>query len=140
MSDERTTHFGLRGRATNVFPVESATLSSQLPTRPGHNDPVKLVVKLYWAEESRESESDILKMVHEIAQKEPQVKDHVPEMVWAHTFEDTSTSKIRRALRIDDAEVGSHALYIIVFRKLLPITKLSGDELLRAWWRVVCSL
>ena len=135
--DERTTHFGLRGRATNVFPVESAMLSSQLPTRPGHNDPVELVAKLYWPEESRESESDILKKVYEIAQNERQVKDHVPEMVWAHKFEDTSTAKIRKALGIDDAEVGSRALYIIVFRKLVPITTLSGDDFLRAWWQVV---
>jgi hypothetical protein len=42
-------------------------------------------------------------------------------------FEDTSAANIRRALGIDDAETGQCIFYIIVFRELLPITKLSGN-------------
>ncbi|KAG2090519.1 hypothetical protein BD769DRAFT_1524974 [Suillus cothurnatus] len=56
-------------------------------------------------------------------------------MVWFHKFEGTSTTVIRKALGIDDT--GSRILYIIVFRKLEPITALSGDEFLLAWWEVV---
>jgi hypothetical protein len=65
------------------------------------------------------------------------VDGHVPEMVWFHKFEDTSTANIRRALGIDDPDRGSRVFYIVVFRKLLLITKLSGKEFLHAWWHVV---
>jgi len=72
-------------------------------------------------------------MVHEIAAKHSEVKDHVPDVIWSNKFEDTSTEKIREVLGIDFAEVGGRALYIIVFRKLCLITVLSGDEFLHAW-------
>ncbi|KAG1719638.1 uncharacterized protein EDB91DRAFT_1351878 [Suillus paluster] len=134
-SDDRTTHFGLRGRATTVFPVESIKLSSLLSD--SHNTSSDLVAKLYWPEESRESEPEILKKVYKIAEREMKVKGHVPDMVWFHKFEGTSTANIRKALGMDDAERGSRVLYIIVFRKLIPITKLSGMEFLTAWWQVV---
>ncbi|KAG1864943.1 hypothetical protein DFJ58DRAFT_866135 [Suillus subalutaceus] len=88
-----------------------------------------------WPEEARQSEPEILEEVYKIAQEDPDVLGHVPEMVWFHKFEGTSTAIIRKALGIDDT--GSRALYIIVFRKLDPITTLSGDELLLAWWEVV---
>ncbi|KAG1748446.1 uncharacterized protein EDB91DRAFT_1047965, partial [Suillus paluster] len=137
-----TTHYGLRGRATTVFPVESKELSDRLAKREreGHrseNPTEELVAKLYWPEESRESEAEILKKVQKIAESEPDVQGHVPEVVWFHKFEGTSTAKIRTALGMDDAKRGSRALYIIVFKKLLPITTLSGDEFLAAWWQVV---
>ncbi|KAG1741274.1 hypothetical protein EDB19DRAFT_1850970 [Suillus lakei] len=58
-------------------------------------------------------------------------------MVWFHKFEDTSTANIRRALGLKDAERGRRVLYIIVFRKLYPITKLSDNMFLTAWWQIV---
>ncbi|KAG2355773.1 hypothetical protein BDR07DRAFT_1302159 [Suillus spraguei] len=141
-SDKRITHFGLRGRATTVFPVKSKKLSALVPTLPHHNpyNPTdELVAKLYWPEEERESEVDILKKVYEIARKdeEGKVKHHIPEMVWHCKFEDTSTARIRVALGLKDAERGRRVLYVIVFRKLRPITKLSGTRFLRAWWQIV---
>ncbi|KAG2355780.1 hypothetical protein BDR07DRAFT_1425211 [Suillus spraguei] len=141
-SDKRTTHFGLRGRATTVFPVKSKKLSALVPTLPHHNphNPTDgLVAKIYWPEEERESEADILKKVYKIAgeDKEGKVKYHVPEMVWSHKFEDTSTANIRKALGLKDAERGRRVLYIIVFRKLDPITDLSDKEFLAAWWHIV---
>ncbi|KAG2132299.1 uncharacterized protein EDB93DRAFT_1309956 [Suillus bovinus] len=134
-SDKRATHFGLRGRATTVFPVRSKALSA-LP-RPSHslNESTEFVAKLFWPEEARQSEPEILEEVYKIATQDPDVLGHVPDMVWFHKFEDTSTATIRRALGIDDA--GSRVLYIIVFRKLDPITMLSGEEFLVAWWEVV---
>ncbi|KAG2363910.1 hypothetical protein BDR07DRAFT_862235 [Suillus spraguei] len=139
-SDERVTHFGIRGRATTVFPVKSKALS-ELP-RDSHflNESPELVAKLYWPEETRQSEPDILDEVYKIAQTDPDVQGHVPELVWFHKFKGTSTSKIRIALGLKDAkqaEQGSRALYIIVFRKLIPITTLSGKDLLEAWWQIV---
>ena len=145
-SEDRTTHFGLRGRATNVFPVTSDMLSSLPRDSRNLNDTKDLVAKLYWPEEMRQSEPDILKEVYKIAdggregmtaEERQQVADHVPEMVWFHEFEETSTANIRRALGINDAERGSRVFYIIVFRRLCPITDLSGDKFLNAWWHAV---
>ncbi|KAG0697954.1 hypothetical protein DFH29DRAFT_810997 [Suillus ampliporus] len=102
------------------------------------NKSAGLVAKLYWPEESRESEPEILNQVYQIAQQEPEVRGHVPEMVWFYKFEETSTANIRKALGFEDAESGSRVLYIIVFRKLIPITTLTGmSEFLSSWWQVV---
>ncbi|KAG1796393.1 uncharacterized protein HD556DRAFT_299238 [Suillus plorans] len=134
-SEKRATHFGLRGRATTVFPVKSKALSA-LPRRSHFlNKTNKLVAKLFWPEEARQSEPEILEEVYKIAKDDLDVLGHVPEMVWFHKFEDTSTAIIRKALGIDDA--GSRVLYIIVFKKLEPITTLSGKKFLLAWWEVV---
>ncbi|KAG1805107.1 uncharacterized protein HD556DRAFT_1437270 [Suillus plorans] len=139
-SKERVTHFGIRGRATTVFPVKSEALSGLQRDPCFLNESPELVAKLYWPEETRQSEPDILNEVYKIAQTDPDVRGHVPELVWFHKFEETSTSKIRVALGLKDAEraeQGSRILYIIVFRKLIPITTLSGEEFIAAWWQVV---
>ncbi|KAG1800044.1 hypothetical protein EV424DRAFT_437938 [Suillus variegatus] len=122
-SEKRATHFGLRGRATAVIPVKSKALSA-LPRRSHFfNESTELVAKLFWPEEARQSEPEILEEVYKIAKDDPDVLGHVPQMVWFHKFEDTSTAITRKALGIDDA--GSRVLYIIVFRKLDPITTLN---------------
>ena len=136
-AEDRMTHYGLRGRATNVFPVESERLSKLLKDQPSQNTSKDMVAKLYWPEQSRESEPDILKKVQAIAEKNPDVNGHIPEMVWFHKFDETSTASIRKILGIDKPDRGSRVLYIIVFRKLVPITTLSGKEFLNAWWHVV---
>ncbi|KAG2102560.1 uncharacterized protein F5147DRAFT_615986 [Suillus discolor] len=139
-SKERVTHFGIRGRATTVFPVKSEALSGLQRDPRFPNESSELVAKLYWPEETRQSEPDILNEVYKIAQTDPDVQGHVPELVWFHKFKETSTSKIRVALGLKDAEraeQGSRVLYIIVFRKLIPITTLSGEEFIAAWWQVV---
>jgi hypothetical protein len=67
------------------------------------------------------------------------MEGHIPDMVWFHKFHETSMGKIRKPLGIQDpdGERGSRFLYIIAFRRLVPITSLSGDEFLGAWWQVV---
>ncbi|KAG2129039.1 uncharacterized protein EDB93DRAFT_144737 [Suillus bovinus] len=70
------------------------------------------------------------------------VKCRIPNVIWLHKFDERSTTKIRRSLRVPtsqdlDVEKGSRVLYITVFRKLVPITSLSGDDFLSAWWQVV---
>ncbi|KAH7891034.1 hypothetical protein F5I97DRAFT_1790852, partial [Phlebopus sp. FC_14] len=129
-SDERRTHFGLNGRATNVFPATSETLSSEGP----------LIAKVFWAEESRKSEPDILQKVYEIAgnnnvKGRDDVEGHVPAMVCYQKYLHTSTALIRKRLGLNVN--GSRVLYVIVFRKLEPITALTGDDFLRAWWDTV---
>jgi hypothetical protein len=104
-----------------VFPLPRA--------RHSLNDTTELVAKLYWPEGSRQSEADILEEVYKIAdgkreqmteEERKQVDSHVPEMVWFHKFEDTSTASIREALKIKDARRGSRVFYVIVFMKLSP--------------------
>ncbi|KAG2753893.1 hypothetical protein P692DRAFT_20796964 [Suillus brevipes Sb2] len=118
-------------------PVTSKTLSDLISTLP-HHDPHNPTNEL-WPEEERESEAEILQKAYKIAKKDTNgnVKHHVPEMVWSHKFEDTSTVHIRTALGLADAERGRRALYIIIFRKLDPITKLKGKKFLSAWWHIV---
>ncbi|KAG1751618.1 uncharacterized protein EDB91DRAFT_1216918 [Suillus paluster] len=138
-SEERVTHYGLKGRATNVFPVTSKFLAKKYANDPG----VKkdgMVAKIFWAEEQRDSEPEILKKVAEIAEKEEAVKGHVPQLLWSHKFENP-TSTIRKALGVPEAEKGSRVLYILVFRKLLPITALEGEELFNVWRQcILCHI
>jgi hypothetical protein len=142
MSDERVTHFSIlvRGRATTVSPVRSKALSGLPQDRHSLNESLELVTKLYQPEEKLQSKPDMLKEVYKIAETNLYVQGHVPELVWFHKFEGTSTSKIRIALGLKDAkqaEQGSRVLCISVFRKLIPITTLSGKEFLAAWWQIV---
>ncbi|KAG1806011.1 hypothetical protein EV424DRAFT_1350885 [Suillus variegatus] len=132
-SKERVTPFGIRGRATTVFSVKSKALSGLQRDPRFPNESSELVAELYWPEETRQSEPDILNEVYKIAQT-------YPDSWSGFTFKEKSTSKIRVALGLKDAgraEQGSRALYITVFRKLIPITTLSGEEFLAAWWQVV---
>jgi len=140
-SSERITHYGLRRRATDVFPVLSEVLSYRAGKRSSGNTSSGLVAKIYWQEETRQSEAEILKAVDNITTETSEVKDHVPEVIWSHVFEGTSMATIREApLGIHNAQLGGRVLYIIVYRKLRPITELSGDEFLRAWWHaIVCK-
>ncbi|KAG2052938.1 hypothetical protein BDR06DRAFT_1055400 [Suillus hirtellus] len=140
-STEHVTHFSIHGHATTVFSVKSKVLSGlqRDPCLP--NKPSELVAKLYWPEEMHQSELDIiLDKVYKIAQTDPDVQGHIPELVWFYKFKETSTSKIRVALGLKDAEQveqGSHVLHITIFRKIIPIMTLSGEDFLAAWWQVV---
>jgi len=117
--------------------MESERLSKLLKDQPSQNTSKDMVAKVYWPEQSHESEPAILTKVQAIAEKNPDVKGHIPEMVWFHKFDETSTASIRKILGIGKPDRGSHALCIIVFRKLAPITTLSGKDLLKGWWHVV---
>ncbi|KAG1729432.1 hypothetical protein EDB19DRAFT_1743436 [Suillus lakei] len=131
-SEERVTHYGLQGRATNVFPVTSDKLCTEFPDIKKDG----MVAKIFWAEEDRISEPEILKKVHEIAAKESDVKGHVPQLLWYCRFPNP-TRAVREALGIPEARKGSRVLYILVFRKLDPITALYGIELFDVWHQCI---
>ncbi|KAI6022952.1 hypothetical protein BKA83DRAFT_4271284 [Pisolithus microcarpus] len=129
LSDERVTHYGLNGRATNVFPAKSEAFRCK----------DGIVAKLFWAEQSRTSEPEILWKVYEIAERHEEVRGHVPDMMCYHTYWDTSTALIRDRLGLKPN--GARVLYLIVLRKLRPITELVETDFLRAWWATVkCHL
>ncbi|KAG1895329.1 uncharacterized protein F5891DRAFT_984273 [Suillus fuscotomentosus] len=125
--DERVTHYGLQGRATNVVPVTSEALTKKYGKFEDG-----MVAKIFWGEASRTSEPEILKKVEEIAKRHATVQGHVPELLWHHTFTNP-TSAIREALDVPEPTTGSRVLYILVFRKLFPITQLHGKELFDVW-------
>ncbi|KAG2142872.1 uncharacterized protein EDB93DRAFT_597208 [Suillus bovinus] len=72
-----------------------------------------------------------------MAQDKPQVNDKVPEMIWVHQVEDTSTAKLRKGLDIDDLVRCPRILNIHVSWKFQPITNLSGKDFERVWWIVI---
>ncbi|OJA15128.1 hypothetical protein AZE42_14045 [Rhizopogon vesiculosus] len=91
-----------------------------------------MVAKVFWVEEQHTSEPDILKKVYEIAEEQDAVKGHVPHLLWHRKFKEPM-SKIREALGISEPAEGGRVLYILVFRKLKPITELKGTEFFDAW-------
>ncbi|KAG1730088.1 hypothetical protein EDB19DRAFT_2012287 [Suillus lakei] len=118
---ERVTHYGLQGRATNVVPVNSEALSKKYG-----NFQDGMVAKIFWGEE--------------IAEAHDTVKDHIPELLWHHTFTNP-TSAVREALGVPEPTTGSRVLYILVFRKLHPITTLHGKDLFDVWYQcILCHL
>ncbi|KAG0699553.1 hypothetical protein DFH29DRAFT_1014269 [Suillus ampliporus] len=135
--EDRVTHYGLKGRATNVFPVTSEALSKKFPEI-GEDG---MVAKIFWGEEQRTSEPEILSKVFDIADKEHEtVKGHVPQLLW-HCKVKNPTSAVRKALGIADPTEGSRVLYILVFRKLRPITELDGEDFFNAWRQcILCHL
>ncbi|KAG1883332.1 hypothetical protein F4604DRAFT_1982804 [Suillus subluteus] len=133
--DERVTHYGLQGRATNVVPVTSEALAKKY-----NNLPDGMVAKIFWGEVGRTSEPEILKRVEEIAKAHDTVKDHIPKLLWHHTFTNP-TSAIREALGVPEPTKGSRVLYILVFPKLLPITELYDKGLFDVWRQcILCHL
>ncbi|KAG2156721.1 uncharacterized protein EDB93DRAFT_863999 [Suillus bovinus] len=133
--DERVTHYGLQGRATNVVPVTSEALAKKYDNL--HDG---MVAKIFWGEESRTSEPEILDEVKKIAKSHSSVQGHIPELLWHHKFTNP-TSAIREALGVPDPTTGSRVLYILVFRKLKPITELDGKVLFDVWYQcILCHL
>ncbi|KAG2032565.1 hypothetical protein BDR03DRAFT_1094850 [Suillus americanus] len=98
-----------------------------------------VVAKIFLGKANRTSELEILKQVEEIAKLHDTVKDHSREFLWHHTFTN-ATSAIREAPGVPPT-TGSHVLYILVFRKLHPITKLQGKGLFDVWRQcILCHL
>jgi hypothetical protein len=95
-----------------------------------------LVAKIYWGEEARVSEEEILKNVMEVAEETRPSEDTCPFYSWRRSFT-VSTSTIRKALGLENPEQGSRTLFLLVFKKLSPITELQSDELLDAWRQCV---
>ncbi|KAF8125413.1 hypothetical protein EV363DRAFT_1350545 [Boletus edulis] len=126
LSDKaRVPHYGL-----NLFSVKSDDLTYPEDAR-------EPVVKVFWAEATRTSEPKILKRVHDIGKDNKLVERHVPDMLWYKAFKDASTAKFRERLGLKTE--GARVLYI--FRKLRPITELTGRDFLHAWWETVqCHL
>ena len=116
----------IKGRATAVMEASC----DQLPDK-------RMVAKLYWAEEARRSEVDILKQVEEDAKNIPAIEGHVPDLLFWREFR-LSTATVRHKLHFGDtSNIGSRKFRCLVFGKLQPIKELQDNELFSAWRQCV---
>jgi hypothetical protein len=126
--------------AEDSIPIPSSADESQTKEQTkkeeGHAGGVKknsFVLKFSWVEETRIQEHEVYCRIEAIAQKDDDVKGHVPELVAHHAFDGTSTSVIRDALGVSTR--GSRLLVAIVFKRLDgTIRDLSGAEYWKVYW------
>jgi hypothetical protein len=126
-------HLGIVGRATQML---SATSQSTISRRQGETRDLKgmeLVLKVYWPEESRINEADIIDKAGGIAKENIHVDGHLPDLIWAGDFDEYSTKHIRMAC--DMKSEGHRVLRVMLFRRLYPITDLTGERFWKAFWQ-----
>jgi len=125
----------LIGRGTSVIggregpPPESTKLGDTRNLREGND----IVVKIYWPEEKRRSEVEVLQKAREYGEKIDFIGEHIPEMVCHQdpNFLCSSTKAIRQFLGLPAD--GSRRLRVVVFRRLRPIRELKEKEMLTAY-------
>ena len=107
--------FSLQGRGTTVVGADK-----------------KRVVKVSWPEATRTNEAAIIKRALE--GKSPHTRGHLPEFFCSYDFDEFSTSLIRGDLGIEYEKRGARTLRILLFNRLSPITKLTGEAFWKAFW------
>jgi hypothetical protein len=134
-------HFGIVGRATQMLPA--AISQSEDPQGVSeYPEGIEHVVKVYWPEESRVAEGEIINTAREIAEQNEAVKGHIPDLIHSLDFDELSTKGIRTALGVvedkpkkDERKKKTHrVLRVILFRRLYPITDLTGEKFWKAFW------
>ncbi|EUC60743.1 hypothetical protein RSOL_362440 [Rhizoctonia solani AG-3 Rhs1AP] len=114
--------FNLKGKSTNVFPVDGT--QGQPP----------LVAKLYWPNEDHQHEVKIIQR----ARKNKKLVNHLPDVYGWRIIDPIGTRRIRDQLGISsNSPCRPRLLLMIIFEKLVPITKLKGDYLVYAWLQCV---
>ena len=125
----------LIGRGTSVIggrkgpPPDPTQLGDTSLLRRGND----LVVKIYWPEEKRTSEVEVLKKAKEYGEEIYFIGNHIPEMVCYRdpNFLCSSTKTIRQFLGLStDA---SRRLRVIAFRRLRSIKELKEKDMLTAY-------
>ena len=92
-----------------------------------------IAVKIYWPEEARTSEVDVLEKAEKYGRNIDFIKNHIPEVVCHRdpNFLCSSTKTIRKFLGLPTD--GCRRLRIIAFRRLQSIMKLKEKEMLAAY-------
>ena len=133
-------HFGIVGRTTQVL---LATSKSKDPRDIGKSlKDTALVVKVYWPEASRAGEREIIDKALKIAEENENVKGHILDLICSHDFTEFSMKGIRAALGIED-EDSYRVLWVMLFRRLYPITNLVSEQFWTVFWecfRCKCNL
>jgi hypothetical protein len=123
-------HFGIAGRGTQMLHVLSQSKDPRDVSKSLAD--LEIVAKLYWPEESRPGEGDVIKKAYEIAQHNEEVNGHLPELILSHDFGEYSTKSIRVAFGIQSK--GHRRMRLMLFVRLYPITDLIGEPFWRAFW------
>jgi Fungal protein kinase len=129
-TDKIRGHFGIVGRATQMLHAISHSKDPRdVSTSLGD---MELVVKVYWPEASRVREGEIIETARQIAKQNDVVNGHIPDLICSHDFGEYSTKGIRTALGI--VSKGQRLLRVMLFRRLYPITDLTGEKFWQAFW------
>jgi hypothetical protein len=130
--NDEVTNYGLKGRPADVTSQVLADICAAAQEN-------GMVAKIFWTEEQRTSESDVLQK--DEGNLKSNVKNHVAHLFWYHKF-DEPTSEVRKLLQVGLAEpkMSSRALYILVYRRLQSITELHSKDLFNVWQQcILCT-
>jgi Fungal protein kinase len=142
-TDKIRDHFGIVGRATRMLSATSQSTISGPQGKSRNLKDMELVIKISWPETSLMDEAKIIEKANRIADQNEHVKGHIPDLIWSCNFAQYSTREIRATLGIkskskskSSSKVKSHrVLRIMLFRRLYPITDLTGDRFWKAFWQ-----
>ena len=124
--------FELIGRCTRIY---SVTSSSEHP----HDHSrilagTELVLKISWPETSQMSEKDIIERAMQCKKKD--VRGHLPDLIWSGDLQKYSTGLIRDQLGITRGDTRMRVARVMLFRRLHPITELTGKAFWDAFWQI----
>ena len=125
-------HFALIGRCTRMYSVTSSSQDprDKLKTLLGTD----LVLKISWPEETRTSEKAIIEQAAMCDNEN--VRGHLPDLVWSCDLETYSTNSIRDQLHIfKPASTRRRVVRVMLFRRLHPLTELTGEAFWSAFWQ-----
>ena len=135
LDDQIHQSLALRGRGTRVYGARDTE-----PERMDNTNEIEknnnLVMKLAWIDTTRHSEAKILRKAEELGKTVPFIDGHIPELVAEVEVQgwNADTGTIRRFLEGWGVPVrGSRRLRILFFKRLLPISKLESDDMLKAY-------
>jgi hypothetical protein len=125
-TDKIRDHFGIVGRATQILPADSQSKDPRDADKSLKD--MELVVKINWPEASRAGEAEAIKKAREIAEEKVDVRGHIPNLICSCDFNDYSTNRIREGLSIITDVKDHRLLRVMLFRRMYPITDLTGDR------------
>ncbi|CAL1713359.1 unnamed protein product [Somion occarium] len=142
--DQQYGRLSLLGRGTRVFNVKS---QSTCPD-PDHKEKTlkladeNLVMKVYWPDKSRTSESDIVSTARSIvSEHQPDLLDNLPVIYHSYDYEGTDTSKIRVSLGLPIKTVKKivtgRILRVLLMERLESMMTLQPQLFMSSWLQVV---
>jgi hypothetical protein len=125
-------NFALKGRCTRIYGVNSSSKDPRDHSRTLAK--TELVLKISWPETSRTSEKDMIKRAMQCQNKD--VQGHLPDLVWSGDLQQYSTGLIRNQLAITLGGTRTRIARVMLFRRLHPITELTGEAFWDAFWQI----
>ncbi|KAJ7592601.1 hypothetical protein C8J56DRAFT_479643 [Mycena floridula] len=95
----------------------------------------RFFIKASFSEAEKVGEAAMIQKCYTLASGDPMIVDHIPTVVTAQDFPESATSRIRNLLGLLSSR--PKLLRILVFERLEPIIKLTGDVFWNAFWDIV---